>query len=114
MKYTIFPQFISNLSYNSLIILFGVEFILLNVLFFLGGPWDRGIGAVVYRVPELKNDQSLKISLRSVDDQDTTIISQVPSLLLFSLSLFGFVVFGFRICDPDLVLGLCSTRRPTV
>ncbi|XP_010663932.1 uncharacterized protein LOC100240946 isoform X2 [Vitis vinifera] len=36
----------------------------------------RGIGAVVYRVPELKNDQFLKISLRSVDKEDTTTISQ--------------------------------------
>ncbi|XP_073064695.1 uncharacterized protein [Primulina eburnea] len=36
----------------------------------------RGIGAVVYRVPELLNDQLLKISLRSVDDEDTTLISQ--------------------------------------
>ncbi|KAJ7975333.1 DHHA1 domain protein [Quillaja saponaria] len=36
----------------------------------------RGIGAVVYRVPELGNDQLLKISLRSVKDEDTTAISQ--------------------------------------
>ncbi|XP_076951780.1 uncharacterized protein LOC143625285 [Bidens hawaiensis] len=36
----------------------------------------RGIGAVVYRVPELKDDQVLKISLRSVDNEDTTSISQ--------------------------------------
>ncbi|CAN6577730.1 hypothetical protein PS2_039251 [Malus domestica] len=36
----------------------------------------RGIGAVVYRVPELENDQMLKISLRSVDTEDTTLISQ--------------------------------------
>ena len=100
MKYTIFSQFISNLSYNSLIIPFGVEFILLNVLFFFlggggGGHGIGGIGAVVSRVPELKNDQSLKISLKSVDDQDTTIISRVPSLLLFSLSpcLFFFFLF---------------------
>uniref|UniRef100_A0A7N2MRG0 Uncharacterized protein n=1 Tax=Quercus lobata TaxID=97700 RepID=A0A7N2MRG0_QUELO len=35
-----------------------------------------GIGAVVYRVPELENDQLLKISLRSVDGEDTTPISQ--------------------------------------
>ncbi|GAB2290871.1 hypothetical protein Dimus_025136 [Dionaea muscipula] len=34
----------------------------------------RGIGAVVYRVPELGNDQVLKISLRSVGE-DTTPIS---------------------------------------
>lgn len=36
----------------------------------------RGIGAVVYGVPELKNDQMLKISLRSIDNEDTTPISQ--------------------------------------
>lgn len=36
----------------------------------------RGIGAVVYTVPELENDQLLKISLRSVDQEDTTTISQ--------------------------------------
>ncbi|KAJ4834247.1 hypothetical protein Tsubulata_046714 [Turnera subulata] len=36
----------------------------------------RGIGAVVYRVPELENDQLLKISLRSVECEDTTAISQ--------------------------------------
>ncbi|KAH9780766.1 hypothetical protein KPL71_008208 [Citrus sinensis] len=36
----------------------------------------RGIGAVVYRVPELQNDQLVKISLRSVDSEDTTAIAQ--------------------------------------
>ncbi|KAK1406669.1 hypothetical protein QVD17_42177 [Tagetes erecta] len=36
----------------------------------------RGIGAVVYRVPELEDDQMLKISLRSIDNEDTTSISQ--------------------------------------
>ncbi|KAL1823609.1 hypothetical protein DCAR_0311542 [Daucus carota subsp. sativus] len=36
----------------------------------------RGIGAVVYGVPELKNDQMLKISLRSIENEDTTPISQ--------------------------------------
>ncbi|XP_022855420.1 uncharacterized protein LOC111376683 isoform X2 [Olea europaea var. sylvestris] len=36
----------------------------------------RGIGAVVYRVPELENDDLLKISLRSIDNEDTTPISQ--------------------------------------
>ncbi|GKV05314.1 hypothetical protein SLEP1_g17342 [Rubroshorea leprosula] len=36
----------------------------------------RGIGAVVYRVPQLENDQMLKISLRSLDREDTTPISQ--------------------------------------
>jgi len=37
----------------------------------------RGIGAVVYKVPELENDQLLKISLRSVESEDTTPITQV-------------------------------------
>ena len=37
----------------------------------------RGIGAVVYKVPELNNDQMLKISLRSLEQEDTTCISQV-------------------------------------
>lgn len=41
----------------------------------------RGIGAVVYAVPELKNDQMLKISLRSIDNEDTTPISQVRLFL---------------------------------
>ncbi|KAF9625340.1 hypothetical protein IFM89_021710 [Coptis chinensis] len=36
----------------------------------------RGIGAVVYRVPELENDKLLKISVRSVGSEDTTPISQ--------------------------------------
>ncbi|XP_058090525.1 uncharacterized protein LOC131236960 isoform X2 [Magnolia sinica] len=36
----------------------------------------RGIGAVVYMVPELENNQLLKISLRSVGNEDTTPISQ--------------------------------------
>ncbi|CAK8532280.1 unnamed protein product [Lathyrus sativus] len=36
----------------------------------------RGIGAVVYNVPELENNQKLKISLRSLDTEDTTPISQ--------------------------------------
>ncbi|GJT98684.1 hypothetical protein Tco_1094202 [Tanacetum coccineum] len=36
----------------------------------------RGTVAVVYRVPELKDDQILKISLRSLDSEDTTTISQ--------------------------------------
>ncbi|XP_044477385.1 uncharacterized protein LOC123204670 [Mangifera indica] len=36
----------------------------------------RGIGAVVYKVPELKNDKLVKISLRSVESEDTTPISQ--------------------------------------
>ncbi|KAL8238293.1 hypothetical protein R6Q59_019374 [Mikania micrantha] len=36
----------------------------------------RGIGAVVYRVPELQDDNVLKISLRSIDNEDTTSISQ--------------------------------------
>ncbi|KAJ0106181.1 hypothetical protein Patl1_19508 [Pistacia atlantica] len=36
----------------------------------------RGIGAVVYRVPELENDKLVKISLRSVESEDTTPVSQ--------------------------------------
>ncbi|XP_047077110.1 uncharacterized protein LOC124687362 [Lolium rigidum] len=36
----------------------------------------RAIGAVVYKVPELNNDQMLKISLRSLGQEDTTSISQ--------------------------------------
>ncbi|WVZ74171.1 hypothetical protein U9M48_022385 [Paspalum notatum var. saurae] len=36
----------------------------------------KGIGAVVYKVPELNNDQMLKISLRSLEQEDTTSISQ--------------------------------------
>ncbi|KAK7380128.1 hypothetical protein VNO78_32557 [Psophocarpus tetragonolobus] len=36
----------------------------------------RGIGAVVYKVQELDNDQRLKISLRSVENENTTLISQ--------------------------------------
>ncbi|CAI9113300.1 OLC1v1013873C1 [Oldenlandia corymbosa var. corymbosa] len=36
----------------------------------------RGIGAVVYQVPELENDQLLKISLRSTKNEDTTEISK--------------------------------------
>nr|CAD1823610.1 unnamed protein product [Ananas comosus var. bracteatus] len=37
---------------------------------------SKGIGAVVYKVPELNNDQMRKISLRSVDLEDTIPISQ--------------------------------------
>ncbi|KAL5545170.1 hypothetical protein UlMin_008954 [Ulmus minor] len=36
----------------------------------------RAIGAVAYRVPELGNDQLLKVSLRSVHSEDTTRISE--------------------------------------
>ncbi|KAL9234396.1 hypothetical protein vseg_009274 [Gypsophila vaccaria] len=36
----------------------------------------RGIGAIVYKVPQLGNDKRLKISLRSVSSEDTTPISQ--------------------------------------
>ncbi|KDP45801.1 hypothetical protein JCGZ_17408 [Jatropha curcas] len=36
----------------------------------------RAIGAVVYRIPELQNDQLLKISLRSLGNEDTTNISK--------------------------------------
>ncbi|KAL0341667.1 UNVERIFIED_CONTAM: hypothetical protein Scaly_1829300 [Sesamum calycinum] len=48
------------------------------VLFFPNTVYSplRGIGAVVYSVPELDNDQLLKISLRSISDEDTTPISQ--------------------------------------
>lgn len=42
----------------------------------------RGIGAIVYRVPELENDEMLKISLRSVDSEDTTPISEVIFLVI--------------------------------
>jgi len=43
----------------------------------------RGIGAVVYNVPELENDELLKISLRSVENEDTTPITQVFPLSNF-------------------------------
>lgn len=43
----------------------------------------RGIGAVVYHVPELENDEMLKISLRSIESEDTTPISQVILLFVF-------------------------------
>ncbi|CAH8363574.1 unnamed protein product [Eruca vesicaria subsp. sativa] len=36
----------------------------------------RGIGAVVYRVPELEDETELKISLRSVEEEDTTVVSK--------------------------------------
>lgn len=36
----------------------------------------RGIGAIVYKVPGLENDQMMKISLRSLEEEDTTPISQ--------------------------------------
>ncbi|KAF7822002.1 DHHA1 domain protein [Senna tora] len=36
----------------------------------------RGIGAVVYKVAELGDDNKLKVSLRSLDNEDTTPISQ--------------------------------------
>ncbi|VAI48113.1 unnamed protein product [Triticum turgidum subsp. durum] len=36
----------------------------------------RAIGAVVYKVPELNNDEMLKISLRSLGQEDMTSISQ--------------------------------------
>ncbi|KAL0853389.1 hypothetical protein Bca101_058541 [Brassica carinata] len=36
----------------------------------------RGVGAVVYRVPELEDETKLKISLRSVEEEDTTVVSQ--------------------------------------
>ncbi|GJM86449.1 hypothetical protein PR202_ga02309 [Eleusine coracana subsp. coracana] len=40
------------------------------------GQATLGIGAVVYKVPELNDDQMLKISLRSLEQEDTTSISQ--------------------------------------
>uniref|UniRef100_A0A1J3FCJ4 DHHA1 domain-containing protein n=1 Tax=Noccaea caerulescens TaxID=107243 RepID=A0A1J3FCJ4_NOCCA len=36
----------------------------------------RGVGAVVYRVPELGDETKVKISLRSVGEEDTTVVSQ--------------------------------------
>ncbi|CAN8288116.1 unnamed protein product [Cochlearia groenlandica] len=36
----------------------------------------RGVGAVVYRVPELGDETKVKISLRSVGEEDTTPVSQ--------------------------------------
>ncbi|CAA7013856.1 unnamed protein product [Microthlaspi erraticum] len=37
----------------------------------------RGVGAVVYRVPELEDETKVKISLRSVgEEEDTTVVSQ--------------------------------------
>lgn len=36
----------------------------------------RAIGAVVYKVPELDNETALKVSLRSLEAEDTTSISQ--------------------------------------
>ncbi|GJW32664.1 hypothetical protein Tco_0052696 [Tanacetum coccineum] len=47
----------------------------------------RGIGAVVYRVPELKDDQILKISLRFLDSEDTT----TGLLFTFHLSAISFL-----------------------
>lgn len=41
----------------------------------------RGIKTVVYGVFELKNDQMLKISLKSIDKEDTTSISQAKLFL---------------------------------
>lgn len=53
----------------------------------------RGIGAVVYRVPELETDLKLKVSLRSIRDEDTTSISQV---ILFRTSIF-FLTYNMQI-----------------
>ncbi|KAJ0230057.1 DHHA1 domain protein [Hirschfeldia incana] len=36
----------------------------------------RGVGAVVYKVPELGDETKVKISLRSVEEEDTTVVSQ--------------------------------------
>lgn len=45
----------------------------------------RGIGAIVYKVPELENNEMLKVSLRSIGDEDTTSISQVLALFTFHI-----------------------------
>lgn len=62
-----------------------VLFLILPVLLLIFSPLFRGIGAVVYRVPELGNDQLLKISLRGVDGEDTTPISEVVFSFAFLL-----------------------------
>ncbi|THU65746.1 hypothetical protein C4D60_Mb05t06890 [Musa balbisiana] len=49
----------------------------------------RGIGAVVYKVPELYTDHMLKISLRSVDSEDTTPISKAALFLCTVLNYGG-------------------------
>lgn len=62
----------------------------------------RGIGAIVYRVPELENDEMLKISLRSVDSEDTTPISEVIFLVILLSPVFFFLtnrVLFTRVCS---------------
>lgn len=60
----------------------------LTYLLFISHPF-RGIGAVVYRVPELENDQLLKISLRSLDCEDTTPISKVVGSCVYIYFFFS-------------------------
>jgi len=55
----------------------------------------RGIGAVVYNVPELENDQRLKISLRSVENEDTTPISQVVPLSNCAYCIFNVTLVSY-------------------
>lgn len=55
----------------------------------------RGIGAVVYKVPELGNVELLKISLRSLAGEDTTPISQV---ILFGAVAFNAIPILRKIC----------------
>jgi hypothetical protein len=62
----------------------------------------RGIGAIVYRVPELENDEMLKISLRSVDSEDTTPISEVIFQVILLSPVFFFLtnrVLFTRVCS---------------
>lgn len=47
----------------------------------------RGIGAVVYKVPELGKNEMLKVSLRSIGNEDTASISQVLALFTFHVFL---------------------------
>ncbi|CAK9164363.1 unnamed protein product [Ilex paraguariensis] len=62
----------------------------------------RGIGAIVYRVPELENDQLLKISLRSINCEDTTSISQVVFIFSFACDVFAcpLAMSYKKFCDP--------------
>ncbi|GJW45432.1 probable serine/threonine-protein kinase PBL18, partial [Tanacetum coccineum] len=43
---------------------------------------QTGIGAVVYRVPEMKAEEIMKICLRSLDSEDTTTIPQYSHLIV--------------------------------
>lgn len=56
----------------------------------------------MYRVPELENDEMLKISLRSVDIEDTTPISEVIFLATLLSPVFFFLtnrVSFTRVCS---------------